>query len=610
MLAYTIAALISSLCFSVTLLPKAVLLDLPLVLVVSSILFSISRNLWAGIILQWLLIAFFYIGNAIKIAFFGTPMTPDDIYALRSLFLLLDGWQFFLLAGVFVALFSLLLFNFPYKRPRAWITLCCCLSFAFVSLYHAPSLVALMDDRIGNNTWDQRSNYINKGATLYSMQETFRFFRDIEQTPNKEQVVDAALTLLATSGVDQGTPSSEGNQRNMYLILLESFWDPLLLKNITFNQDPLGPAFRKLWRETGFSTAMSPTFGGYTANAEFESLCGFPVVDDDVKFERKMNNAAPCLPAILEKNGFDTVAAHPNIPEFWNRTNAYARSGFKTYWSIKDFAMDDMNLTFLSDSSLYRQVSHKLMQRSTQKQAVFSYIVTYFGHCAGPLLFPRNESRPDVITCANGCETPEIESYANAAFYKATELMDFINQLRANDPDALIVAFGDHLPYLGDNFQGYVEAGTLADSRDEFTPAMLRTYVSTPLIVINGKQGPQKLGSLPLYQLPGLILELLGINETTIMHYARTENSGGIRPLWGITFINDEINKNREICKDPQQSASCLAATTWLHQLLTVGVDIFQGKQHSLPIPVDELTQIATKGSTLIEEQTETQSIQ
>ncbi|MBU1139240.1 MAG: hypothetical protein KKD01_04710 [Proteobacteria bacterium] len=68
--------------------------------------------------------------------------------------------------------------------------------------------------------------------------------------------------------------------------------------------------------------------------------------------------------------------------------------------------------------------------------------------------------------------------------------MEFLDDLRISDPDALIVAFGDHLPFLGGNFQGYVEAGTLTSARGKFTPEMFLTYVSTPLIVIDGKRGP------------------------------------------------------------------------------------------------------------------------
>ncbi len=542
--------------------------------------------------LQWLMIAILYVGNAAKLAFFGGPMVPDDVFALRSLLLILSGWQLVLVAGSLAGLVGLLFFNFHFKRGRAWLVLGLFLSLGLILSHYPSPIVAALDKRVGNSVWDQRANYVQKGATLYSIQEIARFFRDVEQTPNRQKAVTAASALLARTSIN--VSSAAQKPRNVYVILLESFWDPLLLKDIHFNQDPLGPAFRKLWQDTGHSTIMSPVFGGYTANAEFEALCGFPVVHDDVKFERRMINAAPCLPAVLEKHDFDTVVSHPNVPAFWNRTNAYRRMGFKTYWSIKDFKLDDMNRGFLSDASLYRQVLEKSAQRKKPTKPVFNYIITYFGHWAGSSLYPRNESRPQVIHCLEECKTPEIESYANAAHYKAKELLAFIDDLRVSDPDALIVAFGDHLPFLGGNFQGYVEGGTLTGVRDQFTPEMFLTYVSTPLIVIDGKRGPVDLGHLPLYQLPGRILELLGIDEPTIMSYAESKSGAGVRPLWGVHFINEGSGRV-EMCKDTEQSATCEASTAWMDQLLTVGIDIFQGKQYSLPMPAGPAQPPATR---------------
>lgn len=605
-LAYILAYLASSNHFSVTILPLGIARDFPLVLVFSCLLFFLSRKVWTFVSLQWLLIAVLYIGNAVKLAFFGHPIVPDDIFGVRSLLLVLDGWQFFIVAGSFTGLAGLLLFNFNFRQQRAWLTLGVILALTLVLTHYPRPVVASLDAWVGNCVWDQRSNYIHKGAVLYSLQETSRFFQDSEPAPDRPTALLAASTLLAQFPFD--LPSVSKDPRNVYLILLESFWDPLLLKNIKFNRDPLGSSFRKMWQATGNSTIMSPVFGGYTANAEFESLCGFPVVDDDIKFERRMRNAAPCLPAVLGAHGYDTVASHPNIPSFWNRVNAYKRLGFQTYWSIKDFELDDMNFDFLSDSSLYRQVMDRQAQSEGSRKGVFNYIVTYFGHWAGSELYPRSESRPQVIHCVDKCETPEIESYANAAYYKAQEFMEFVKRLRKDDPEALIVAFGDHLPYLGENFQGYVEAGTLADTKEQFTPEMFLTYVSTPLIVIDGRHGPVKMGSLPLYQLPGRILELLGINEPSIMSYAGTTTVAGVRPLWGIHFINAAPGK-MQMCKDVGNSGSCESSGAWLDQLLTVGVDIFQGKQYALPVL--ELSQLATTTvTTITTESSENQSVQ
>lgn len=580
-LAYGLAYLVSHHHFSVTILPIGMGRDIPLVLALSCLLFFLSRRIWTFVALQWLLIAILYVGNAAKLSFFGNPIVPDDLFALRSLLLVLDGRQFVLVAGSLAVLAGLLFLNFHFRQRRAWLTLGVILALSLALARYPRPVVAALDTWVGNCVWDQRSNYIHKGAALYSLQETSRFFQDAGRTPDKVEAALAASTLLAQFPIERQSVSKE--PRNVYLILLESFWDPLLLKNVRFNRDPLGPSFRKMWKATGHSTIMSPVFGGYTANAEFESLCGFPVVDDDIKFERRMRNAAPCLPAVLGAHGYDTVVSHPNIPSFWNRVNAYNRLGFQTYWSIRDFELDDMNFEFLSDISLYRQVLDKQRQRQVPEKAAFHYIVTYFGHWAGSELYPRNESRPQVIRCVERCETPEIESYANAAYYKAQEFVAFVERLRKEDPDALIVAFGDHLPYLGENFQGYVEAGTLAGARAEFTPEMFLTYVSTPLVVIDGRRGPVKMGALPLYQLPGRILEILAIDEPTILGYAQTASVSGVRPLWGVHFVKADSG-GIELCRDGEMSATCDSSAAWLDQLLTVGVDVFQGKQYALPL--------------------------
>ncbi len=92
---------------------------------------------------------------------------------------------------------------------------------------------------------------------------------------------------------------------------------------------------------------------------------------------------------------------------FWNRTNAYRRLGFDTYWAIDDFVLDDMNGAFLSDASLYRQVSEKITPWIREGVPVFSYVVTYFGHWD----YPLNESRPPKV--ATRSTVPEVEAFAN-----------------------------------------------------------------------------------------------------------------------------------------------------------------------------------------------------
>jgi phosphoglycerol transferase MdoB-like AlkP superfamily enzyme len=571
---YALYYLISVFKFDVQIHFKAVPYDYLLQIIIAYLLFAFSKRLWIFLVIQSLVMGILYVGNAIKISFFGGPIMPDDIYALRSLLLILDGWRFFAAAVPLAAIASLLLYNFSMRHWSSYLASLVVLLFSITLVYEPTSIVKPLDQFFGNSVWDQRSNYLWHGATVYTIQESARRFADADVTPDQDRAQESAENLLAAVPKKVGGPAF--TPRNVHIVLLESFWDPNELKKARYQQNPLAPEFRKLWKKAGYSHAMAPVFGGYTANSEFEVLCGFPVVKDNVKFERRLLNDVPCLPHILGENGYKTMASHPNVPVFWNRVNAYRRIGFQTYWSLQDFVKDDMNREFLSDVSLYRQVMEKIQPALDAHQPILDYIVTYFGHWN----YPLSESRPNKITSPSPVE--EVSGYANTVYYKSREMMDFINEMRKRDPDGIIVLFGDHLPFLGENFAGYVDSGVLAANRSDFTAEMFKFYVSTPMLIIDGKRGPMKFGSMPLYQVPKMILNLLNFNEPTIMDYTDSMPDMRVRPLPGLHF-NLTGDQKVDLCKEPPYSAGCRASARWLHDVLTVSNDLFMGRQFTRP---------------------------
>ena len=569
---YALYYLVSAWQFDVYIAPAAVPFDYLLQLILAYLLFALSRRLWAFLALQGLLMALLYVGNAMKIAFFGGPIVPDDSYALRSLLLILDGWHFVALVLPLAAVAALLLLNLRLRHRSACVSGLLVILFGVALVQRPHSLLLPLDRYFGNSVWDQRSNYLSRGATLYSLQEGARYFAAMDAPPQREQALGAARDLLGEARARPTAAPGPMPPRNVHIVLLESFWDPLLLAGADYNQDPLAGEFRALWRRAGHSRALSPVFGGYTANAEFEILCGFPVLEDGVKFERRLLNDVPCLPALLAERGYRTLASHPNVPVFWNRMNAYRRIGFQTYWSQQDFVLDDMNREFLGDASLYRQVLDKITAALDSGQPLLNYILTYLGHWN----YPLNESRPSRISSPSQVE--EVTSYANTVYYQSRELMAFLEQLRARDPDALILVTGDHLPFLGNNFAGYVDAGVLAARRSEFDADMLRFSVTTPMILIDGRRGPLPLGTLPMYQLPGVLLELLDFSAPTIMDYTRAPPGMQVRPLPGQHF-NVLGDGGVELCREPPFSAVCQRSTHWLERVRTVSDDLFVGEQ-------------------------------
>ncbi|MBL6987132.1 MAG: sulfatase-like hydrolase/transferase [Methylobacter sp.] len=605
-LLYALYYLISTLKFDVQILPASVPYDYLVQLVVAYILYALSRKVWIFLVIHALLMGLLYIGNAVKISFFGGPIMPDDVFALQSLLLILDGWRFFAAAIPLAAIASLLLFNFSMRHWSAYLASLMTILLGITVVYKPATLLTPIDAYFGNSVWDQRSNYLWRGATLYTLLETARYFAAADVVPDTDMAQEAADNLLSVGRTGslgncsmrdsssciqavvpdttlplpiapkKETTAKEFTPRNVHIVLLESFWDPNALKKAKLKPNPLAPDFRDLWKSAGYSHALDPVFGGFTANSEFEVLCGFPVVKNTVKFERQLLNDVPCLPHLLADKGYRTIASHPNVPVFWNRVNAYRRMGFQTYWSLEDFVKDDMNREFMSDSTLYRQVLEKISTSVNAKQPVLDYIVTYFGHWN----YPLSASRPSKVTSSS--KVDEVTAYANTIYYKSRELMIFIKEVRKRDPEGIIVVFGDHLPFLGENFAGYVESGVLPTNRSEFTPTMFKTYVSTPMLIIDGKRGPIKFGSLPLYQVPKLLLDLLNFNEPSIMDYTSPLPNMRVRPLPGLHF-NLLADGTVDMCKEPPYSETCQLSSRWLKNISIVSNDLFIGRQFTRP---------------------------
>ncbi|MEN3973987.1 LTA synthase family protein [Emcibacter sp. SYSU 3D8] len=569
-----------------TLYPGAAWADLGLHLLLGGLLLAMSRNRITFLLLMTAVMALLHIGNAIKLSILGGPLMPDDALAIRSLLLLLKGWWLTLAISFLVLLAIALGLTLDLRTRRARAAAGVLAGIVAAVACWPEQVTRTMDDTFGNVVWNQHGNYLSRGPLVHILQESARYAARADAAPGLAKVSEAAQSLqpvvhmAVLTGETAPVPAHIAPEvkRNVHVILLESFWDPSVLKKADFSRDPFDAEFRALWETTGNSRALVPVFGGYTANSEFEALCGFPVTQDWVFFEGRLRNPSPCLPRTLHDAGYTTLVSHPNAAAFWNRVNAYDRAGFNLYWSAKDFSLDDMNGAFLSDSSLYRQVLSKIDPLIETGTPTFNYILTFFGH----LEYPLSTDRPIVVKARAANADPVVERYANTVYYKSRELMAFLKELRSKDPDAVIVMFGDHLPFLGGNLESYAKSGVLARDRAQFDDRMFRDQYSTPLIVIDGRNGPVKLGSVPLYRLPSVVLSLLGEPLPSVMDMTRMPKGMVVRPLPGMNVLllpDGSAAACRGLASDNEV---CDDARDWLNAVSTVGADLFWGKQYVL----------------------------
>ncbi len=256
-----------------------ILLDLGLDVSLATLVFWLSRRVWPFVLFMTLYFAIFYLASAAKIAMLGEPILPEEIHNLTALILILGPYGWIGIALPLVIFAASFLGNLTFRGLRAKIAAAAMLLLpAGVTMASMP-VVQAIDTVVGNAYWDQTQNFYERGGTLNILQETMRLFASSTPPPSEQEVAGAYQRLQAAAASDEGLASSlaaQGRRRNLHVILLESFWHPAPLVAAKFNQDPFDPRFLELWRQTGFSEAMSPAFGGRTANAEFEVLCGFP----------------------------------------------------------------------------------------------------------------------------------------------------------------------------------------------------------------------------------------------------------------------------------------------------------------------------------------------
>lgn len=563
---YAICYLLQASLFNVAIVTARIPADFALFTALSFLLFAIARRIWPFLILQALLAAMLYLGSAAKIAILGRPLMPEDVYSLEAFIRLMGplGW---IVAGIPLLLMALLLIGNLRVRGRGRQAALSALIVLPVSAdLGASPLIGWMDALWGDKPWDQRENYVWRGGTIHMAQELIRVAAVSRPIPALD---DVAAALARRAGDDSAAIPAILRPRNVHIVLEESFWDPAPLTAAGLKQSPLDPRFLALWDQAGRSTTLSPAFGGQTANAEFEVLCGFPLAQAAVRFEQPLKDDLPCLPRLLGQMGYRSLASHPNNPGFWNRQASYDRLGFETFWSLDDFAQDDMTSIFLSDASLHRQVREKIAA-TKDSRPVFDYTVTYYGHW----LYDLDEKRPHAIETETSVE--ELDRYVSVVHWKSRDMMDAVEAWRREDPDSLIIVFGDHLPLLGQNYAGYAESGFLggADAQSQLDGT------ATPLLVIDGRNGPLPLGAMPMYRLPDLILGLLGMEDTNIHALAAAPDGLTLRPLPG-KVIGLDASGAPFLCQGADLSPPCDQVAAWAVDVDLLARDIFNGAGHA-----------------------------
>lgn len=253
---------------------------------------------------------------------------------------------------------------------------------------------------------------------------------------------------LPSASPENRAEFSKNNQKNttvtskqgtIIYILCESCWYDN--NNFTESFTPLLDAGYKTFR------AMSPVYGGGTANAEFEMLTGLPsnsgVLSGIIyqEYSSLIKNGATTLPSMLHKKGYLSIGVHNYLRSFWRRDIVYKKFGFDKFISLED--MGDLPQEYSvhkqpwqnapDDFLLYRAVLNEINNK--KDKSLFFHLITMSSH--GPFLHENDSGE---------------RNYKIKIKETVDRLTEFTQNLSRLDPNAIIIVYGDHKPGLNKYF--------------------------------------------------------------------------------------------------------------------------------------------------------------
>jgi len=244
---------------------------------------------------------------------------------------------------------------------------------------------------------------------------------------------------------------------NIHFIVLESFINPNLVLNSSFSSDPIANELKPyLLNNDSFSKAISPVYGGRTAQAEFELLTGIKAFGklNSIEFNVMNGNIIDGFISQLLDNNYNTKAMIATNSNGFNSKLAYKSLAFEKteFLEESDSFIKINSKEKIFDGTVF-DYNLKMLKRyfRNNRKPIFNYILGIYGH----IPYELDESKRPKFIKVNNPKSEELERITNQFYYRTKALGVYINKLLKIDPNSIIYITSDHLPSIIDDNIAY-----------------------------------------------------------------------------------------------------------------------------------------------------------
>jgi phosphoglycerol transferase MdoB-like AlkP superfamily enzyme len=205
---------------------------------------------------------------------------------------------------------------------------------------------------------------------------------------------------------------------------------------------------------------VSNTFGGRTANAEFEVLTSMKLKrknENRIPYQEGLmgNRETPNLVRDVRNLGMETVAIHPFRPVYFQRREVYPMFGFNQFLSEKDFPTCKKYGRYLPDNC-GTEKAISLIDREGSQFIFFVTMQNHFDWYKG--LFPKEPIVVSGVSMEPAIKG-KVESYASGINKSGENIVSLWNQLKKRKAPTIVLFYGDHRPTFGEKKETYEKWG-------------------------------------------------------------------------------------------------------------------------------------------------------
>ena len=451
------------------------------------------RNVFFGAAITNFLVCALSIANRIKIEVRDEPVFPRDFALLKEVGQAMNSYTISypvaalaVVVGITALLVTLGVFiggqPFPLARLRGWLgrLLGCAASIAVL----AGLIVTVYASNDLYNSF-RVSNAYYIPSVFNELGFPYCFCHQFTTYP-----VDRPEGFSRSEAEAwESAPSTVGRGKDVHVVMVmnEAFSD--LTDSPAFDYGEEDDPLSNLHALEADPHALSghlvvPGFAGGTANTEFDVLTGIQtnaLSASTTSSFRVVNRNLESLFRVFDADGYATSFFHPGDDWFYNRENVYRWLGAERTLFADEMEAVEYKGRWVTDDYMSDLITNELDSAVSAGELLFHYTTTIQNHMSYTAdKYGEGYEFPPVpltISVSDEVETM-LRVYAEGVRDADAMLGRLVDTFSAQEEPVVLVYFGDHLPYLGDNQLGYQALGLTQEADWD----ALRSY-ETPYVI-------------------------------------------------------------------------------------------------------------------------------